>query len=509
MNVGYRTAWHSVSVHRFVRAGSGFAQRPMTRPFFQIGLPMPTDASAARAAERAATLVASSLGAVIVLLNVTIANVATPYIGQSFDADVSALQWILNAYTLSFASLLLPAGVLGDRYGSRLVFMVGVSTFGLASLACAAAQSAGVLIAARVMQGAAAALVLPTALSLLAHANSGDELARARAVGWWSAIGGVVSAAGPALGGILIDSFGWPSIFVLNAPLCLLTLWFVRARVGETPKAPAKSFDIPGQVLAVLLFSAVTATFIEAGPRGWADPRVVAGGVISFALLLGFCVAERRAADPVLPLPLLRSPALSMPLLLGLVTNLAFYGLIFVLSVYFQTVRGYSPAQTGLAFLPLMVIMVGNVASASVAARFGYRAPVLVGLCVTAIGYVILGLLLRVDTSYTLILPCLLLMALGGGLTVPALTAILLGGAEQTRTATVSGIFNTGRQVGAALGVALFGALLVSDTPAGLASGVATAFAISGQLLLASTLLAAWLLPAGTTAAAPVNPKSR
>jgi DHA2 family methylenomycin A resistance protein-like MFS transporter len=440
------------------------------------------------------TLWTTSLGSSLILLNVTIINVAAPYIGASFISGVTGVQWLVNAYTLAFASMLLPAGVIADRYGSRLVFMGGLAIFGCASAVCIFAQSMLDLTMLRLFQGVGAALILPTSLSLLAHANVRNDQARAQALGHWSAIGGVVSAAGPAVGGLLLAGFGWKSIFLLNLPLCLLGLLLAWKFVAETNVQPRR-FDVASQFLAIILFTSLTGALIEVGTRGWADPSVLLALAISFAACVAFAIAQAKSDEPVLPGTLMRDPVFTTSLWLGLMANLTFYGAIFTLSIYFEKVRHFTPAETGLAFLPFAAIMVGSLASAPVAARFGYRAPIVGGFAVTALGYLLLGLLLDTHTPYSIILWGLLLMSIGGGLAIPALTAALLGRVTGSYSGTASGVFNTGRQIGAALGVALFGALVARDSGALTASGVAQAFMLSLYTLLAAIALAAWLLP--------------
>lgn len=441
------------------------------------------------------TLLATSFGPVIVLTSVTIVNVAAPYIGMAFPSGVSGLQWIVNAYTLAFASFLLPAGAIADRYGSRIVFMAGLMVFAVASAACAFTQSLSMLVTARVFQGIGAALIFPTSLSLLANAYRDSDDARVRAVGIWSAIGGMVSAAGPALGGGLIAAFGWESIFLMNIPLCLAGLCIAWLCVAETPCAATKRFDVMGQLLAIAFFSVLTGTFIEAGARGWNDMWILSGIAFSTIVCVAFVVVEVKAEAPILPLFLLRHRVIATALCVGLIANLTFYGLIFVLSVYFQRVLGYSSGETGLAFSPFIFLMLGNLSAAPISVRFGFRIAVITGLSITASGYLLLGALLDARTSYALIFPCLLLMSLGGGLALPALTSSLLASVEPVRTATLSGVFNTGRQVGAALGVALFGILVIGDDVSQIAGGAGRAFLASFLLLVIAIALAAWFLP--------------
>jgi DHA2 family methylenomycin A resistance protein-like MFS transporter len=438
------------------------------------------------------TLAATSFGFVVVQLDVTIVNVAMPQIGASLNTGVAALQWIVDAYTLAFAALLLTAGSFGDRFGSRRVFSVGLVLFGLASLACAGAPSNGLLVAARAAQGIGGALILPTSLSLLSHVCAGDSAARAHAIGWWSAIGGVVSAVGPVVGGVLTSGLGWRSIFFVNLPICALGLWATRHYVVETARVAGRRPDITGQVLAILTLFSLTHSVIEAGMEGWTAAGTLSGFAVALVASFIFIFNESRVAEPMIPLGLFRSKVVSVSIVLGLISNLTFYALIFVLSIYFQRVRGYTPTETGFALLPFTVIMLANVASGCLAKRFSPRVPVIAGSLLSALSF---ALLHGIDdhTPYLRILPSLLLLAVGSGISTPALTSSILGSVEQSRSATASAIFSTARQVGSAMGVALFGAQLVGP-PSHVAAGVAFSFDLSALLRIAGTLLAALCL---------------
>ncbi|MFV0675768.1 MULTISPECIES: MFS transporter [unclassified Variovorax] len=434
------------------------------------------------------TLAATSFGFVVVQLDVTIVNVAMPQIGKDLGAGVTGLQWIVDAYTLAFAALLLTAGSFADRFGSRRVFSAGLVLFGLASLACAVAPSIGVLIVARAAQGIGAALILPTSLSLLSHACAGDAVARTRAIGWWSAIGGVVSAAGPVLGGALTTGLGWRSIFFVNLPICALGLWAVRRYVAETVRSAAGRLDVAGQLLAIVALFFLTHAVIEGGVLGWTDWTVLAGFAVAALAVAAFVRNESRVPAPMIPLGIFRSKAFSAAIVLGVLMNITFYGSIFVLSLYFQHAKGYTPTQTGLALLPFTVIMLANLASGRLARRFSPRTPVIAGFLLSALAF---ALLHGVDaaTPYLRILPSLLLLAIGAGIGTPALTSLVIGSVASSLSATASAIFGAARQVGSAIGVALFGALLVG-LPAQVAAGAVFAFDLSAFLRLAGALIA-------------------
>jgi DHA2 family methylenomycin A resistance protein-like MFS transporter len=312
-----------------------------------------------------AVLLATSFAFIIVQLDVTIVNVALPQIGKQLGADVGALQWVVDAYTLGFAVLLLAAGAMGDRFGPRRVFLSGFACFAAASIACALAPTALALNIARACQGIGAALLVPSSLSILNSAHAHDKKRLAKAIGWWTAAGGVSIAAGPVIGGLLITTAGWRSIFWVNVPICIAGYWLTRAVVPQMRgKLPARSFDLAGQLLSVLALTAFIGAVIEVQPLGWANPAVLVG--LACALICGaaFLLVESRVAAPMLPLSLFRSRAFPGAVLFGVLVNFAYYGVIFVLSFYLQKVRNFSVMQTGLTFLPLTATFIfSNIAS--------------------------------------------------------------------------------------------------------------------------------------------------
>lgn len=434
------------------------------------------------------TLLATSFGFIVVQLDVTIVNVALPEIGSSLRTGVSGLQWVVDAYTLSFAALLLTAGSAGDRFGSRNVFNAGLLLFCMASLTCALAQSVDLLIAARCLQGAGAALILPTSLALLSHACAEDSAARSHAIGWWSAIGGGVSAMGPVAGGLLITGFGWRAIFLVNLPVCLLSLWATHRFVAETQATKSESFDTPGQILAILFLFLLTYSVIEAGAKGWFSTATWTGFILALTTALLFLARESRAENPMLPLTLFRSPVLTISVILGLLSNLSFYALIFILSIFFQSVKGYTPTEAGLALLPFTVIIIANVASSRLARHFTPRMTVIGGGVLSVLSFLLLHGLEQ-NTPYYSIMLCMMLLAIGSGISTPALTSAILSNVPATRSATASAIFNASRQVGSALGVALLGAMM-RGTIDNMTVGASLAFDISAVLRMAGVILA-------------------
>ncbi len=434
------------------------------------------------------TLVAAALGLVVVLLDVSVVNVALEALRREFSADVSGLQWVLNAYTLVFAALLLTSGALGDRFGARRVFMLGFVLFTLASGACGLAPSLWALVAARAVQGLGAALLVPNSLSMLQQAFP-DRAQRSRAVGWWGAIGGISLAAGPVLGGVLITHSGWRSIFLINLPVGLIGLLLAWRHAAPGNTGHRRSFDLPGQAAIVCTLAALTVALTEAGRVGWQHPWVQGGLLSALAAALCFVVIEWRSRSPMLPLALFRIPAFAVASLVGVIVNFAYYGLIFVFSLFFQVEQQLSPQQTGLAFLPMTIVLVAvNVIAGRLITRMGARRLMVLGLALAACGYLML-LPIRIGGDYWLLIAPMLLAASGIALTVPTMTNATLSSVDASRAGIASGVLNSARQTGGMLGVAVFG-YLVRDTAHGpFMRGMHASLGVSVALLLAGSLM--------------------
>src|ERR1700723_1965784 len=303
------------------------------------GKPAPTHLSTSL------TLAAMSLGYGVVQLDVTIVNTALDSIGTSLGGGVAELQWVVSAYTIAFAAFILTAGALGDRIGAKRIFMAGFAIFTAASVACALASNATVLIAARSVQGLGAAILVPNSLALLSHAYP-DEKQRGRAVGIWAAGASLALIAGPLVGGALIALVGWRSIFLVNLPIGLAGLWLSWRYASETTRSREREIDLPGQLTAIAALGCLAGAIIEGGALGWRNAFVIAAFAASAVLAVLFVLRERRAPQPMLPLSLFAHRLFALTSLVGLFVNIAFYGLIFVFSLYFQRVNGLSPLQT-------------------------------------------------------------------------------------------------------------------------------------------------------------------
>jgi len=402
---------------------------------------------------------ASSFGFALVQLDVTIVNVALPHIAGNLHAGVAGLQWVVDAYALAFAVLLLSMGYLGDRLGARRVYLGGMLLFALASVFCGASSDAVMLIAGRTLQGVGAAAMLPCSLALLNHATAHEHALRARAVGWWTAAGAIAIAAGPIIGGMLMSVTSWRSIFFVNVPICALGAWLTW-RVPETErKARDGRFDVRGQVLAILALTGLTMAVIETKPLGWTHPLVLACIGVALVAAPLFVWTEARSAAPMLPLRFFKAPGFSVAVTYGVIVNLTYYGIVFLLSLYLQRVHGYSALRTGLAYLPLTATFFGvNIFSGWLVGRTGARLPMVLGALIDAAGFGLL-LLLGAGSPYLLMLPAFALLPTGMGLGVPAMTTTVLSAVEKQASGTASGVLNAARQAAGAIGVALFGSL--------------------------------------------------
>jgi DHA2 family methylenomycin A resistance protein-like MFS transporter len=428
-----------------------------------------------------------SLGYGVVQLDVTIVNTALNAIGMSLGGGVAELQWVVSAYTIAFAAFILTAGALGDRIGAKRVFMAGFAIFTAASVVCAVAPNASVLIAARCIQGLAAAILVPNSLALLRHAYR-DEKARGRAVGVWAAGASLALTAGPLVGGALIALVGWRSIFLVNLPIGLAGLWLTWRFAGETTSSRQREIDLPGQIAAIAALGSLAGAIIEGGARGWSDPFVIAGFVASAIFAVSFIWREARAPQPMLPLSLFRHRMFAATSAVGLLVNVAFYGLIFVLSLYFQQVNGLSAFATGLAFVPMLAaVLPVNLIAPRVAERIGAPATISAG-AVLAAGGCLAMLGIDAGTSYWALCAQLVAMGAGLGLLVPPLTSTLLGSVEKSRSGIAAGVLNATRQTGSVLGVALFGAL-VGQSSAFIAGLHASLMVSAGVLLAAGAVI--------------------
>src|SRR6516165_4710313 len=458
-----------------------------------------------RTSSRWLTLAAMSLGYGVVQLDVTIVNVAIASIGPAFAGGVAALQWVVNAYTIAFAALILTAGALGDRIGAKRVFMAGFAIFTAASLGCAVSPTLAILIAARAVQGLAAAILVPSSLALLNHAYPSDA-ERGRAVAVWAAGASLALTAGPLAGGTLITVAGWRSIFLVNIPIGLIGLWLTWRNADETPKSAQRQLDLRGQATTIVALGCLAGAIIEGGTVGCTNGLVIAGLAAALIAALAFLLIERGGAQPMLPLGLFRNRQFSTTALIGLLVNIAFYGLIFVFSLYFQQSEGMSALHTGLAFVPIMAaVFVPNLVAPRIAARIGAGWTIAAGALIAAAS----GITMRgIDhgTGYAAIVAPLMAVGAGLGLLVPPLTSTLLGSVDKSRSGVAAAVLNSMRQTGSVLGVALFGSLVAS---AGIIPGLRLALILAAALLTASAAASMIGIPRNEKAASAARATDR
>jgi len=434
-------------------------------------------------------------GSGIAMLDSTVVTIALPSIGRQFHTGVAALQWVVSGYTLTLAALLLLGGSLGDRYGRRRIYLAGIVWFALASAASGFAPTATVLIVTRVLQGAGAALLTPGSLAILqASFAPGD---RGRAIGAWSGLSGVATAAGPLLGGYLITAASWRWIFFINVPIAAAVVALGARHVPESrdPDATGR-LDWAGALAAVVFLAGVTFAFIEAPTLGWSSPAVLAMAAAGLAGLAAFLAREHTAASPMLPLAIFRTRQFAATNTVTFIVYAALTGVTFLLPVVLQVVSGYSPLAAGLAMLPPTIIMLTlSARSGQLASRIGPRLPMSAGPLVAAAGFALLTLATR-GSSYLYVLPGVTVFGLGLTITVAPLTATAMSAAPAEHAGIASAVNNDVARFGGLLAVAVLPALagLTGTTylhPAALSAGFSTAMLSAAALSAAGGLLAA------------------
>jgi EmrB/QacA subfamily drug resistance transporter len=442
-------------------------------------------------------LFATVLGSGMAMLDATVVNVALPSIAGDLDASMAGLQWTVNAYTLTLAGFILLGGSLGDRFGRRRVFVIGVVWFALASALCGAAQSVPELVAARALQGLGGALLAPGSLAIIQATFAASD--RTRAIGAWSGLGGVAGAVGPFLGGWLVSSAGWRWVFLLNLPLAAVIVLVAARHVPETRDEDAHGrFDVLGAALAALALGGVTYALTEA-PEGGAVTASIAA-VLGVAAGAGFILVERarsagRGPQPMLPLEVFRSAQFSA---VNLITFIVYAGMgvqFFLVVVHLQVVAGFSPIASGAALLPITVLLLLlSARSGALAQRIGPRRPMTIGLIMAAGGMLMLSRVGPHASYVTDVLPAVVIFALGLAGVVAPLTATVLATADVRHAGVASGVNNAVARAAGLLAVAAVPPLagLTGDAyavPARFASGFRTAMTVSAALLLAGAVL--------------------
>ncbi len=385
---------------------------------------------------------ASVLGAGIVFIDGTVVNVALPAIGRTFHSGLATLQWTVTAYTLTLAAFILVGGSIGDRYGRRRSFIIGVLWFAAASLLCGLAPSAGVLILARALQGVGAALLTPESLAILQATFRPQD--RAQAIGTWSGLSGIAAAVGPFVGGYLIQTFSWRLIFLINLPLVVAVVWIARRHVPETSDPTVVGrLDFAGASLATLGLGTLIYGLIRGSDSGWTAPGVLAALGIAAVALAAFVAVERRVAHPMLPFDIFRSRQFTSANVVTFAVYGALGGALFLLPIQLQQVLGYSPLEAGTALLPITLVMLALSARAGkLSQRIGPRLPMTLGPIVAGVGLALLSMMQPGATYLTTFLPAIVVFALGLALTVSPLTATVLAAAPVEHAGLASAVNN-------------------------------------------------------------------
>ena len=435
--------------------------------------------SSERAGERAQdrrkwwVLVAMVFGLFMPMLDNLVVNVALPTIQHKLGAGVSGLQWIIDAYTLTFASFMLTGGALGDLYGRKRFFMSGLAVFTLGSLACGLSGSTTTLVGFRALQGLGAAMLLPGSLSIITATFSGRE--RGAAIGIWAAMSGLAIAIGPVVGGLLVEHVSWQSIFFINVPIGITGLMMAHFIVTES-KDPntSRRLDPAGLVTGTAGLFFLVFALIEGNARGWRDPLILSAFALSAVVLVAFFVIESHRESPMLPLSFFRIPTFTAANIVAAAVFFAMFGSVFFLSLYLQNVDGYSPIGAGVRLLAFsLVILVVAPLAGRLSDRYGSRWFMTFGPLVAGGG---LALLLRTHPGspyFSVLLPAFLVLADGMAATMTPMTAAVMGSVETRHAGVASAATNTSREIGGVFGIALLGAIVTSSFKTGWATSLA------------------------------------
>ncbi len=464
--------------------------------------------------QKNALLLTVCLAQFMVILDISIVNVALPDIHSSLGFSDTSLQWVVNAYTLTFAGFLMLAGRATDLLPRRQVFLVGVGLFAAASLGCALADGQSVLIGARAIQGFGAAVISAASLAIVTGSfKEGAE--RNRALGFWAAMGGIGGSAGALLGGALTQAFSWPAIFILNVPIGLAVLFAARRLIPHEPAvAQERKLDVPGAALISGGLTAIVYGIVRTDTLGWGSPGVLIPLALGVALLGLFALVEGKLApDPLIPLDVFKMPALRAANLIVALLFAGMFGMWYFVSLYLQEVKGEDALLAGVSFLPMTLLIFGGSATApKLVARFGIRSTLTFGMSLATLGFLVLATVGAHSSYAVAILPGGMLTALGAGWSLVPATIVAVKGVPPAQNGLASGVVNTSRLVGGTLGLAVLTTIATSHTNGLLASGTGSldaftsgyrlAFLVGAGLCLAGAVAAATLLR-GSAAEAP------
>ena len=407
------------------------------------------------------TLAAVSFGLFMIMLDNTVVNVALPSIQSDLGADLSELQWIVTGYALTFAALMLVGGKIADAYGRRLVFVLGIVVFTFASLLCGLADSSEMLIGARVLQGAGAALMNPATLSIIAATFPPRE--RGTAIGIWAGVSALALAIGPLVGGLITEHLDWSWIFFVNVPIGILGVAASFVFIDESRDETHERLDLPGLAASAVGLFALTYALIEANSYGWTSPRIIGAFVAAGASLVAFVLLERHQRAPMLPLELFRNRTYTGANLAMLLVALAMFGVFFFVSLYMQNILGYSAVQAGAAFLPMtvLIILVAPIAGKT-SDRIGSRGLMTVGMLLIAVQLMLFSRL-GADATYWQLLPSLVIGGVGMAMTMTPSAAAATRAVPVDKAGVGSAVLNSSRQVGGTMGIAIMGAIVAAE----------------------------------------------
>ena len=452
------------------------------------------------------TLIAACFSQFMILLDVTIVNVALPSIQRELDVTPGTLVWTINAYVLPLASFILVGGTLGDRYGRKRIFALGFALFTLFSAGCALSTSDHLLIAFRALQGIGAALLAPLSLSILVDAFEPER--RAWAIGMWATIAGFGFGLGPVLGGVLIEAFDWSAIFWVNVPIGLAGLLATLTHVRESRDPNARRLDLGGAALASGALFCLTLGLVETDDHAWTSAFTLGFLGAAVALGAGFLAFEARSREPMLPLEFFRRRPFTVANADYALMYAALAGTLFFVSLYFQNVKGFSALETGVSWLTMNVpFLLVSPFAGRLQGRFGARRVVVCGALLGGLGVLDFALL-DLDSPFVQAVPGYFLVGVGYGAAVPAISAVAMGAIEVERAGVASGVLNTARQVGSAVGLAALGSIAAAvaagslTKPDDFVSGMRAAMLVAGALALAASVLTLVGQPQATRRAA-------
>ncbi|MEQ5126327.1 MFS transporter [Providencia alcalifaciens] len=405
-------------------------------------------------------IIAVCLGTFMATLDISIVNVALPAIGQELSTNLSMLQWVIDAYALCLSALILSVGPLSDRYGRKKVWLVGITIFTLGSLVCALASNIQWLLFGRAVQGIAAAALIPGALSIITQVFSND-IERIKVIGIWSAVSALSLIIGPILGGFLVDTFDWTTIFIINIPIGLLTLVLGGLGIMESADPDKAALDPVGQLLSIVALGGITYGLIEAGDLSWDSPWTLGSLALGAVALLGFVAVELKVARPLLPLYLFKkNPDFFQYNMASFALGFATYSNVFFIALFLQKGQGWGAFEAGLRMAPEFIAMaLFSFSFGRLSGRYSVRNIMIIGFLLIALSSMLLTRV-NADTDYFTIAATLFILGAGMGMATPAIGALVMSSVEKAYSGMASAVMNALRQTGMTLGIALLGTLM-------------------------------------------------